>query len=1039
GVAALSFLASAVTGIDAPFLIYPNHFALLLILPICVLANEVFQSSGKFRVLCLIGLCLLIAALALTKSRGVYVAFAVAVGVGAAIGLYRSVRKGDAFAFLWKASALAFLVLVLFGLVEYTLVDRHEQSLMHTLQTLLHPDEGSFGGRLRRWQNALPLILAHPVFGGGFGSWHAAFDAYRHAVVADSAGDASALNTYLLLAAETGLIGLALFVGFCAVILLRPVRQTLEIPIRVAFLVWLVALTFHSVSDFLIVLTGFAFVAGMALWRSPNESEQSRAVPRSHLVALLLAMFAVFAAHGRHTLGSFETTFANDLLGGTGSPNRLVWRLLAPMSPVIDHPTSKPAFMSKTNEIEDALDWTRPAPADPRLYIARIFAARHNHPEAERWFRLALDREPTSRAALLGICRTQFERKQASMARQSCAAVLSRNPTDPEALQLLASIETTEDQYGQAFEHLSVARKALWNRLDVNDFGTWTLDTASRYYGAYRRISDLRQHLVSRVSPVTLNVSDDIDQTPLLHSVVAPWGCKLYFSANINARYHVWVADACNPATPLALRTNDSLTPYQLQATPEGLYFISDRRGDARYQLYFMAHDSTAVVGVPLPPGILTQYKANRRSNDVAAVVLDGQLYKLVIGSRHNGFREVYATEAKIEGLDWHPKTQEVAFIEGERALKRWNAARAVPETLVGAGEYSLATPSYSPTGSQLAVSQRSGQNQSKILACALDETSECRVAFASDVSLALGPVWPNESEIVFRETANDEYLLRRLSLPDNRVTPIGIAQGVVYPMVFDPMTDSLWFCAATQTQPIHIASIRNGSDEAVTRVRLDWIEPAEVLPAVRSYLEAASVYTIMPPTGNNDEAIVWLHGGGGSFSPRWNSIAQELANGGYRFVALNYSTPWSLDGDRNEDWSTEAGEVEALVQQLRARGIKRVHLAGVSTGTKVLQQVLRRDVSRIDSAIELSPVHNTAWDKPHSLPPMLIVTGANDPLLGLEERKRQVEAQRTHGSSIDLLVLPNEGHEFRGREATRASTSAMLAFLNTQRETGRP
>jgi O-antigen ligase/predicted esterase/tetratricopeptide (TPR) repeat protein len=1034
-VAALCFLISDRLAINTPFLIYPNHFALLLALPVCVFANEVLQSTGRLRILYLVCLGVLVVALALTRSRAVLIGFAIAISCAATVGLYRSARHGGVATFILKMSALAIFVVVLLVLLEYIVPARHEQTLSSVLHTLLYPSEGSFGGRLRRWQNALPLVLAHPLVGGGFGSWFPSFDAYRHAVVADSAGYASALNTYILLAAETGVVGLALFIGFCGLVLFRPVRQTLEIPIRIAFIIWLIALTFHSVADFPIVLFGFAFTAGMALWCSPSDSEQSRAFSRGHVGVLLAVSFIALAAHGRHALGSLEGSFANDLLGDTGNPSRLLWRLLTPISAVIDSSGSKAGFLSKTTEIGAALDWTQPGGADPRLSIAGAFYQRQNYPQAEAWYRSALLREPTSPAALLGICRSALEQGQMSKATGYCERVLSRNPTEPAALETLASIDIAENEYGRAFDHLSVARRALWNRLDLNDFGTWTLGTVSDYYQSYRHVSELRRSLVGRAPDARLNVGEEIEQTPLLHSVVAPWGCKLYFSANINARYNVWLADSCNPAAPLELKTNGSRTPYQLQATRSGLYFMSDHRGDGLYELYFMAHDTTKVVGVALPPGVLTQYEANRHSDEVAAVVFRNRLYRLLVGSLHDGFHEVYATEAKIEGLDWHPKSEELAFTEAGRVLKRWNSAKAVPETLIGASEYSLATPAYSPAGSQLAVSQRTGQFQSKLLVCELAGRGSCRSAFSSDSTLAIEPVWLSESEIAFREEVRDEYLLRRLNLDDKNVTPIGIAQGVVYRMVVDPITKSLWFCEATQTEPIHIASIHSGSDEAIASVRLDGIEPSQVLPAVRSYLDAATVYTIMPPTGNADEAIVLLHGGGSSFSPRWNSIAQQLANGGYRFVALNYSIPWSVDGAENEDWSSQAGEVEALVQRIRTQGVTRVHLLGVSTGTKVLQAVLRRDVARIESAIELSPIRNEAWNKLHLLPPMLIVTGANDPLLGLQERTRQVEAQRAQGSAIDLLVLPNEGHELRAREAIDTSMSAILTFLSKLRD----
>lgn len=214
------------------------------------------------------GLCCVLA-LILTRSR-----LGVALGGIALAGTYLALDRspGGLLRRLAVTATVAVALLLLVG-----------ASLFARLDLLGFSD----GGRLETYRNTLRMILDHPWFGVGLGSFAAAYPAYR------GDGDLwwvweAAHSTPLELAAEMGL-PLAGLMILCWLVLLialaRRFRASQETLTVVAFPVLLVGAV-HSLVDFSLQTAGYAIpalaLAGAALRADPRfakEAPPARAEP----------------------------------------------------------------------------------------------------------------------------------------------------------------------------------------------------------------------------------------------------------------------------------------------------------------------------------------------------------------------------------------------------------------------------------------------------------------------------------------------------------------------------------------------------------------------------------------------------------------------------------------------------------------------------------------------------------------------------------------------------------------------------------------
>ena len=194
-------------GLSTGVLTNPNYLAAACLLPIAVCAALLVRSNDKKWRAAYAGIIAWLAgAMAITESRGGLLALMVFVG----LAVSRSRRRIQA---LVSVLVLGILVAMFAPKAAWERLGGLTKANREEGVAAVDP-EGSAAMRYEIILNAIDVIEDHPVFGTGIGTWPAVNAQYNPAL-----GRVDTHNTYLNVFAETGLVGIVLFLGMVVAVL----------------------------------------------------------------------------------------------------------------------------------------------------------------------------------------------------------------------------------------------------------------------------------------------------------------------------------------------------------------------------------------------------------------------------------------------------------------------------------------------------------------------------------------------------------------------------------------------------------------------------------------------------------------------------------------------------------------------------------------------------------------------------------------------------------------------------------------------------
>jgi len=174
----------------------------------------------------------------------------------------------------------------------------------------------STAARLLLWQSGMKMLLAHPVFGSGWGTFVHYYPAYRVPLENSTAGF-FAHNDYLQLAIEGGIPALLLQIGILygvCIQLRRSLRQAADLAAfeSAALMTGVLALFVHAFVNFIFYLAFMNILAGLYLARAAQLSEKARVLhvfnanrinPFFKYLAIGCIVLLIFLPYGAHVLG----------------------------------------------------------------------------------------------------------------------------------------------------------------------------------------------------------------------------------------------------------------------------------------------------------------------------------------------------------------------------------------------------------------------------------------------------------------------------------------------------------------------------------------------------------------------------------------------------------------------------------------------------------------------------------------------------------------------------------------------------------------
>ena len=260
------------------FYVNHNHFAGYLELLFCLALGLATANRGGKRIFLFSVTVLIAAALLFSLSRGGIVG-----GVGGLAFLVITLafihRRKKGYVFFVSASLLGLIIIAWFGLGP--VLDR-----LSTLEDISVAGEE----RIKLWEDALRMIFDRPFFGWGPGTFTVAYPAYQ-TYGFDQKFVNYAHNDYLELAADTGVLGLAVFISGILSLYISCLRRLVREPARgsaywqnigAGALAACFSILIHSVTDCNLQISAnlflFVIAAGIAVIAADNNSGKKDAL-----------------------------------------------------------------------------------------------------------------------------------------------------------------------------------------------------------------------------------------------------------------------------------------------------------------------------------------------------------------------------------------------------------------------------------------------------------------------------------------------------------------------------------------------------------------------------------------------------------------------------------------------------------------------------------------------------------------------------------------------------------------------------------------
>jgi carboxymethylenebutenolidase len=186
--------------------------------------------------------------------------------------------------------------------------------------------------------------------------------------------------------------------------------------------------------------------------------------------------------------------------------------------------------------------------------------------------------------------------------------------------------------------------------------------------------------------------------------------------------------------------------------------------------------------------------------------------------------------------------------------------------------------------------------------------------------------------------------------------------------------------------------------------------------------------------------AVIVLHGADG---PNGNAMyragARAIAASGFNVYFVHYldrtgegRASLSSMFQNFALWMDVVTAALTFVEGRRESDADRVGIVGISLGAALGLAVAASD-RRIRAVVDyFGPMPYGAITKAAHLPPILVLHGAADRVVPVENAYAVEALAREQGTPVELVVYPGQGHGFRGAAAEDA-TRRMLAFLEHQ------
>ncbi|RMG39348.1 MAG: hypothetical protein D6719_13610, partial [Candidatus Dadabacteria bacterium] len=822
--AALSFITQTLIKVSnqehliLPFALNRNFLAQILILPFFVTIfyfkqlltkarSTSFVTSRAIPVLgASLALLLITLAIFMSRSRAVWLGIFIAGCAEVSLGAIRK-KQVPLKTILAGLSGIAILLTFLHILSSYT----ESTSPFTTLATLLKPASGSAGGRLRRWLNALLLVREHTLLGVGPGNWLAVYPAYMDRVLADFRGAPLAFNSYLELAAESGIFALFFIVTTLLILIFGKHRDCRIVPwLRASVITLAFSAFFHNTLSVPALFVNFWLT--LALLNVFSKHKAAIRLP-AYITTVITALLVIGAFYQYNVLNSnlhYYLVSINPYYGKSSYRLPVPRVLTAYRSLLQDHFRAISAKPDSTSLLKIGRYGTGRM-RDLYYLLGKKELFNRHYRQADFWLTHSIKRSPLNPLPARLLCKLYYDQKKYKEALSLCYKSLTLNPLLPYSHKLTADILIKTNQYETALEHYQKARNLYHRKLAVPEFGK----SAAAVKAIRKKELYLTEKAIALIKNKlkTLSLTDrllvKIARTPEIHKALTSDGLRLYFTNNSNGSYALYSIplneDAINRK---AVQLTDQPLAFfrpQYTAKTNSIYFTTDNLGDYNYKLgrIRLSKNTTESAKIFVKAGRIAEFKISPAGSPIIAKrETRNKDILLLIDPENERATEILSSATRKEFISWSADSKKIVFVENKRKLKTLNISTGTLKELFTTTDQRILSPAYSPTGDKIVFLLRSFTGKSKIMILNL-KTSKVSALF-DEPDFYLTPVFYSDSLLLFRKYQQDSVLLYSYQLKERRSHMLMFKQGVIYP-VYPCCKSELLLAAASPLMPIRI------------------------------------------------------------------------------------------------------------------------------------------------------------------------------------------------------------------------------------------
>jgi carboxymethylenebutenolidase len=183
--------------------------------------------------------------------------------------------------------------------------------------------------------------------------------------------------------------------------------------------------------------------------------------------------------------------------------------------------------------------------------------------------------------------------------------------------------------------------------------------------------------------------------------------------------------------------------------------------------------------------------------------------------------------------------------------------------------------------------------------------------------------------------------------------------------------------------------------------------------------------------------AVIMLHGADGlSVNAMYRSGARTIAAAGFNVYLVHYLDRTS---ERRASfasmfqnfslWIEVVRDAVSFIAQRPETDPERIAIVGISLGA-ALGLAVAADDRRIRALVDyFGPLPHGVLTRTARLPPLLVLHGAADPIVPVENAHAVEALAREQGTPCEVVIYPGQGHGFRGN-AEGDATRRVLVFL---------